>query len=58
MFVEMKDITFGAIVGRGSFAVVHQGKWNGKEVALKCIRLPHGTSIPYSNLPQEVEILR
>lgn len=54
--VDMKELEFGPVVGRGSFAEVHKGKWKGQEVALKCIRLPPGgdTSI----VPKEVSVLR
>ena len=38
----MKDLEFGKIIGRGSFAVVYRGCWQGKDVALKQIRMPCG----------------
>ena len=57
-FVEMKNIVFEGVIGRGSFAVVHKGRWEGKDVALKRIRIPCSTSLSTSTLPQEVEILR
>ena len=42
LIVDMKEFEFGPVVGRGSFAEVHKGKWKGQEVALKRIPLPPG----------------
>ena len=55
-----QDFTFGAVVGRGSFATVHRGTWKGidHEVALKRIRMPCGSSAATTNLPKEISILR
>ena len=33
--VDMKELEFGNVIGRGSFAVVYRGCWPGKDVALK-----------------------
>ena len=54
--VDMKQLEFGPVVGRGSFAEVHRGKWKGQEVALKRIRLPPGSDS--SVVPKEVSVLR
>ena len=42
LLVDMEELEFGPVVGCGSFAEVHKGKWKGQEVALKRIRLPPG----------------
>lgn len=55
---DMKDIQFGKIIGRGSFAVVYRGHWRGKEVALKKIQLPSGSDLAALATPKEVLILR
>ena len=47
---------FDAVIGSGSFAVVHRGRWRGMEVAIKSIKIPSG-SLHASDLPKEVEIL-
>ena len=54
----MKDLKFGAVVGRGSFATVHRGTWRGIEVALKRIRMPCGSGATTTNLPKEISIFR
>ena len=56
--VDMKDVQFGKIIGRGSFAVVYKGVWRGKEVALKQIQLPCGSDLATLTTPKEVLILR
>lgn len=52
----METLEFGEVIGRGSFAEVHKGKWNGQEVALKRMRLPLGSDS--SSLLKEVAVLR
>ena len=52
----MEMLEFGEVIGRGSFADVHKGKWNGEEVALKRIRLPPGSDS--SSVLKEVAVLR
>lgn len=56
LLVESKDIVYEGLIGRGSFAEVYKGMWQGKKVALKCIRITR--MMHNSILPQEVEILR
>ena len=51
----MKDLEFGDVIGRGSFAIVYRGRWQGKDVALKQIRVPCGN---IATVPKEVAILR
>lgn len=51
----MKDLEFGGVLGRGSFATVHRGTWRGMEVALKRIRMPCAA---IADLPKEISILR
>ena len=53
--MDMNDLEFGNIVGKGSFAVVYRGLWQGRDVALKQIRLPCASS---TTVPKEVTILR
>ena len=43
------------IIGRGSFAEVHKGRWKEQEVALKRMRLPPGSDP--SIVPKEVAVL-
>ena len=57
LIVDMKALEFGEVIGRGSFAEVHRGKWNGLEVALKRMRLPPGGDQLQSVL-KEVSVLR
>ena len=56
MCIDMSELEFGEVVGRGSFATVHRGSWKGHDVALKKMRLPGGCDA--SILPKEVTILR
>ena len=46
MCINMKDVEVGKIVGRGSFVVVHHGRWRGKDVAVKKIRVPNSANVP------------
>lgn len=48
------DLTFGDIIGRGNFAVVRKGKWNGTDVAVKTIDVPTDNT---DYLTQEIKIL-
>ena len=48
----------GGVLGKGSFATVNRGKWNGKDVALKRIRLPGGYDTEELANMQEIAILR
>ena len=56
--VDMKDLEFGTVVGRGSFATVHRGIWRGTAVALKQIRMLSGSSATITDLPKKISILR
>ena len=56
LVVGMKSLRFGELIGRGTFADVFKGEWNGQVVAMKKIRLP-----PESDsviVPKEVSVLR
>jgi predicted Ser/Thr protein kinase len=53
--VDMRELEFGNVIGRGSFAVVYRGCWKGKDVALKQIRVPCGN---IATVLKEVSILR
>jgi len=56
--ITEKDLVFEECIGKGSFAVVYQGKWAEKEVALKKMRLPSGISPESLPNIQEINILR
>lgn len=56
--ISLNELQFGKVIGRGGFGIVHRGKWNGQEVALKKIPLPPGidaSSLPTSN---EISVLK
>ena len=55
MQVDICDIKFDAIIGRGSFAVVYRKAWRARQVALKCVSVPDSVS---AGIPKEVQILR
>ena len=40
--MEFQYLRIGNITGRGRFATVNRGRWQGKDVALKRIKIPHG----------------
>lgn len=40
LVVHHAEIEFGQLIGCGSFGSVYQGKWKGKDVALKQIDVP------------------
>ena len=42
VLVHYSEIEVGGVIGKGSFAIVNKGKWNGQDVALKRIRVPGG----------------
>ena len=54
----IKNLVFEDVIGKESFAVVYRGLWEGKQVALKKIKLP--TGIGLDNFPniQEISVLR
>ena len=45
MEIDKDEITLGKMIGRGSFAIVMTGEWNGTEVAVKAINLPLETVV-------------
>lgn len=52
--IPMSELVFGDIIGRGNFAVVRKGTWNGTDVAIKTIEVPsHNTDY----LTQEITVL-
>jgi predicted Ser/Thr protein kinase len=51
------DLKFEKVIGKGSFAVVHRGKWRGNTVALK-IRIPPGFNTDNLSNFEEIEVLR
>ena len=53
--ITKSNLKFEECIGRGSFAVVHRGTWQGKEVAL---RLPSGLDADSLQNIQEINILR
>ena len=48
----------GEMIGRGSFGIVNKGKWKGKVVALKRIRLPGGYSDEEMPDTKKITLLR
>ena len=49
MCIDMSELEFGEVVGRGSFATVHRGSWKGHDVALKKMKSTFG-AMPRCNL--------
>lgn len=43
--VSFSELSLGQELGRGSFSIAFQGTWHGIEVAVKCIRLPSGSTM-------------
>lgn len=56
--INPSTLTFEDVVGRGNFAVVYRGLWEGKQVALKKMRLPSGISSETLPSIQEITVLR
>ncbi len=56
--VDYQDLEIGDVVGKGSFATVHKGKWKGQDVALKRLRLPGGFDAGSVTGIKEIEVLR
>ena len=52
--MDKNDLQFSKIIGKGSFAVVYRGLWQGKEVALKQIRVLCGN---IANVPKEIALV-
>ena len=42
LLIGFKEIELGKLIGRGSFGSVYEGRWKGREVALKQIEIPVG----------------
>ena len=58
LLVEKSEIEIGDVIGKGSFGIVNKGKWKGKVVALKRIRLPGGYSDEEIADAKEITVLR
>ena len=56
--ITSTNVHFGELIGKGSFAEVYRGKWEGKDVALKKMKLPSEISLQSLPTIQEIEILR
>lgn len=54
--VDVGSLEFGEMIGRGNFSEVYKGKWKGKVVALKQMRIPSGGETDI--IPKEVSVLR
>ncbi len=54
--VSFEDIQVREVIGRGSFGTVNRGMWNGKEVALKRVKVPGCEG--FSNCLAEISVLR
>lgn len=40
--IDSKEIKLGELIGEGSFGSVYEGRWKGKDIALKWIEIPVG----------------
>ena len=58
IMVDFQELEVGQVVGRGNFGVVHRGRWNGRDVALKIIRIPTGYDTDSVSNYKEIAILR
>lgn len=58
VIIEFEELNIVDIIGKGSFSVVHHGHWQGKEVALKRIRIPLGIDCEQVLHTKEVAIMR
>ena len=58
LMVNIDKIEFGDVIGRGNFGVVHRGKWSGKDVALKTIKIPPGYDPDTISSYREIAVLR
>ena len=56
--VKFQELEIGEVIGRGSFATVNRGKWKGKDVAVKRIRIPPGYETEDVFNHREISILR
>ena len=57
--MKLEQLKFGKVIGRGGFSTVNHGKWKGKDVALKRIRLPPGyVHDQDSSYNKEIEVLK
>jgi hypothetical protein len=43
-YIKASDVTLGKKLGEGAFGIVWKGKWHGKHVAVKQLKLDNGTS--------------
>ena len=58
LLVQKSEVEMGDVIGKGSFGIVNKGKWKGKVVALKRIRLPGGYSSEETADTKEITVLR
>lgn len=56
--ISLSELTYGKMIGSGSFAKVYKGLWRGHTVALKCVKIPHGRDASTLPTPREVEVLK
>ncbi|KAF9477025.1 kinase-like protein [Pholiota conissans] len=53
--VTSLEVEFGRVISRGGFGIVHQGKWNGCEVALKVLKNSEGVTPHEKDLRNEIK---
>ena len=58
LLIGKSEIEIGDVIGKGSFGVVNKGRWKGKVVALKRIRLTGGCSDEETANAKEITVLR
>lgn len=56
--ISSHNLIFEDVIGKGNFAIVYRGKWDGRSVALKKMKLPSGISVDTLPNVQEIKILR
>jgi serine/threonine protein kinase len=55
--IDYTELTVGPVIGEGAFAVVHQGKWIGHDVAIKKLKIQYVQEEYVSEFKREVELL-
>ena len=56
--VDVTELHFGEVIGRGGFGTVSKGTWHGEDVALKRVRLPAGFDTDTIADMNEIAVLR
>ncbi|CAA7060147.1 unnamed protein product [Microthlaspi erraticum] len=56
--IRWEDLQLGEEVGRGSFAAVHRGVWNGSDVAIKVYFEGDYNEVTWMECKKEIDIMR